>query len=515
MKLSKLLKSLPDKNFKYRVFGNLDSEVTGLADNTKNIKKGFIFFAIKGIHIDSHALIKESIDFGANVIVCEVLPQRYNLMEAVFIKVDSSRKALALFASAWYGNPSRKLKIIGVTGTKGKTTTTEIIYHILKTSGLNVGVISTLNAKIGNFVYDTGLHVTNPEVLDLHKLLKKMVKSKCEYAVLEVTSHGIDQERVGGIAYEMGVLTNISPEHLDYHKNFENYRNTKFQLFLRSKVSILNRDDDSFNYLKILLNRKSKIVTYGFEKKSDYFGLYKDTKNRAIYVKTKKKETSVYTGLMGKYNAYNTLAAVVVARELNIGWYDINKSLKNFPQVKGRLEEIINSRNFRIYIDFAHTPDSLENVLRLLRGMTKGKLIVVFGCAGERDTQKRKVMGEIASKYANVSIITSEDPRSEDVNRIISEIEEGVKKNSTWMKDKSPDKYLKIDINSNIYFKLPDRGEAIYFAINKIAKGGDIAVICGKGHEKSMCYGNKEFPWSDFDAVNESLRGRIFKIEKA
>jgi UDP-N-acetylmuramoyl-L-alanyl-D-glutamate--2,6-diaminopimelate ligase len=339
-------------------------------------------------------------------------------------------------------------------------------------------------------------------------LFKKMVDYGCKYAILEVTSHGIDQDRVGGINYEMGILTNISPEHLDYHKTFKNYQRVKSQLFLRSKVSILNRDDSSFDFINNEVKNNSKVISYGFKNKSDYFGTIGKNKKFCINIKTFEENKNININLPGEFNAYNCLAAIVAAKELNIGWKDISKSLRTLPQIKGRLEEVVNSKGFKIYIDFAHTSDSLENVLKLLRGMTEGNLILVFGCAGERDPLKRPKMGEISAKYADISIITSEDPRSEKVNTIISEIESGAKKLSVRVKNDDKFEKLKAKISGHIYFKIPERGEAIYFAIQKIARRGDIVVICGKGHEKSMSYSGVEYPWSDYEAVESALNGR-------
>ncbi|EKD58110.1 MAG: UDP-N-acetylmuramoyl-L-alanyl-D-glutamate-2, 6-diaminopimelate ligase [uncultured bacterium] len=403
------------------------------------------------------------------------------------------------FASYYFGQPSKKLKFIGVTGTDGKSTTATLIYWIIREANKKVGLITTLGAKIGDKNYDTGFHVTTPEPIALQKFLSKMVKAGCKYAVLEVTSHGLDQSRVAGINFDVGVLTNITHEHLDYHKTWQNYRNAKALLFKEVKTAVLNRDDSSFDFIVGKISKNATIISYAIDRSNvDYFATHIDFAKDVSSITLEVKEKLIYlkTSLPGLYNVSNTLAAVAACRNLGIEWKDIKKALSSFKPLEGRLEKVNNKKGFGVYIDFAHTPNALEKVLCLVRKSSKGRVIAIFGCAGERDIQKRPMMGHISSEFADVSVFTAEDPRSEDVNKIIMEIEQGVRNRKTKI------------------YKIPDRGRAIWYAINKIAQRGDTVVICGKGHEKSMAYKNVEYPWSDRKAVRFALEGKALKLKK-
>ena len=359
--------------------------------------------------------------------------------------------------------------------------TSNLIYWILKKAGKKVGLISTINAKIGDEEYDTGFHVTNPEPVLLQELLAEMVKAKCEYAVLEVTSHGLDQERVSGVNFDIGVLTNITHEHIDYHKTFENYARAKGKLLKDVKFAVLNDMNVSSKAIGKYINKKAKVIKYNFGKLDVEF-------NNII-----KKRFSE------NYNWENATAAIETARIFKVKDKDIIDAINTFPNLPGRMEEIKNSRGIRIYVDFAHTPNALENVLSVLKKQKgDGKLIAVFGCAGERDIEKRKMMPEISIRLADISVFTAEDPRNEKIEDIL----EVMKKAAEEAGGKE---------NENFY-SIPDRGEAIYFAVNKIAKKGDIVVICGKGHERSMAYNGVEYTWSDQEAVKMCLRGFIKQI---
>ena len=393
-------------------------------------------------------------------------------------------------AMIFYGFPHKELKIIGVTGTDGKTTTSNLICSILRAGGKRTGLISTVGAKIGNNTYDTGFHTTSPEPFLLHKFLRLMVKRGCEYAILEVTSHGLEQCRFFGINFEISVLTNITHEHLDYHKSFENYIKAKAKLFNLSKKAILNRDDSSYEKIRKYIKKDVKIVPY------------------SVFSATPKVLRAIKERFKGEfYNYSNATAAYVIARNLGIDNNTIVDSIKSFQGVHGRMEEIKNSKGLRVIVDFAHTPNALEQVLKALHKQVhkRGKLISVFGCAGERDVAKRAMMGEISTRLADVSVFTAEDPRNEDVNKIIDQMVGGTKK----VKTKEVTKNYFDDLNHRsiryLFIRIPERGEAISFVIQKIARRGDTIVICGKGHEKSMAIGDKEYPWSDIKAVKGAL----------
>ena len=436
----------------------------GLTDNSRKVKKGFIFVAVKGLHFDGHDFVDEAVEKGAACVVGERNDQDLNIKKGTtYVKVEDSRVALGRIASAFYGHPSGKLKVIGVTGTDGKTTTSHLIDHLLAQAGKKVGLISTLLAKIGDRQYETGLHVTSPDSVALQKFLAEMVKEGCEYAVVEVTSHGIDQKRIEATKFDVGVITNITPEHLDYHQTLEAYRKTKLSFLQTAKgFVVLNRDDASFGYLKSKLKDK-KIVVY--ERSKEVAGI-----------------------LPGAYNESNLAAALAVIENLGINKKEALKTLHSFELPTGRLQKVDLGQPFDIYIDFAHTPNALENVLSFLREKTKGRLIAVFGCAGERDTTKRPKMAEISTRLADFSIFTAEDPRNEKIEDILAQMERGVKNPQAK------------------YVKIRERGEAISYAINKIAQKGDTVVICGKGHEKSMAYGHTEYPWSDYEAVKAAFK---------
>jgi UDP-N-acetylmuramoyl-L-alanyl-D-glutamate--2,6-diaminopimelate ligase len=390
--------------------------------------------------------------------------------------------------------PARKLTVIGVTGTDGKTTTTNLIFYILKKAGKKVSMISSVKAVIGSKEYDTGFHVTTPSPKDIQKYLRQAVLAGCRYFVLESTSHGLSQNRLWGCRFYLGVVTNVTREHLDYHRTYENYLKAKSKLFDKVKIAVLNRDDESYNYLNSKLQiTNSKVVTYGIKNEADFTP-------RTFPFKTK---------LLGEYNQYNCLAAIAVTSLLGIPQEKIREAVANFSGVKGRVEEIKEGQNFRVFVDFAHTPNGLENILKTLKSQIKDKaLIVVFGSAGLRDKGKRPFMGEIASKYADLIVLTAEDPRTEDVNQIIEEIAQGCFKQG--VKEMSPDHFetLTPQTKEKYFFRIPDRKEAIKFAIQKLAHQGDIVVTCGKGHEKSMCYGKKEYPWDEYQVIKRALRGR-------
>lgn len=376
-------------------------------------------------------------------------------------------KPLAIFANFLYGFPTKKLKVIGITGTDGKTTTTNMIYHILKKAGKKVSMVSTVNAVVGGKDYDTGFHVSSPDPQIVQKFAKKALDHGDEYLILEVTSHGLDQYRFWGIKFDVGVITNITHDHLDYHKTLDNYFQTKLILIKNSKNAVVNQN------LKVG-KIDGKITTFGLDKG--------DFNQKDIKLKLK---------IIGDYNIENALAAISVAYILDIPKVLAQKALEEFEGVKGRMEFVKNNKGINIVIDFAATPNSLEQALKALRSKTaSGKLIAVFGSASERDIQKRSMMGKISGKFSNITIVTDEDPRYEDRFKIIDEIAKGAISEGSKM--------------GITLFKEADRLAAIKLAIS-LAKKGDTVGIFGKGHEKSINYKGVETPWSDFEAVKSAL----------
>lgn len=509
MKLKSLIQSLYSaKAGKQVTFfsGRPDGNVLGIFDNSKKVKPGGLFVAIKGLTSDGHDFIAEALANGALAVVTR---KKIKLPASVsLVVVKNPRKALAFLAAAWYGNPSEKLTIIGITGTKGKTTTALVICHLLKNAKFKVGVVTSISAKIGNKEVDTGFHVTSPEPLALHSFLEQMVKAGLEYVVLEVTSHALDQDRFAGIDFNIGVLTNISHEHLDYHKTLGAYIKAKQRLFDGVDTAVLNFDDVSFAKFKKVLGNKTKLVTYSQKNDSTFQASdIKSIGNTHFKLKWNGKTEVFETKLLGDYNVGNILASIAVANELGISMTVIKNGVESMPQIPGRLEEVKSTKNFKIFIDFAHTPNSLESVLGYLQKIAEGRVICVFGSAGERDSLKRPIMGGISGKLAEVTIITAEDPRSEKVENISAQIAKGASK---YAQERIVDSYKGGDKEAkHVYLRMPERGAAIHFAIAKVAQEGDIVVVCGKSHEKSMAYNGIEYAWSDKEAISLALKGRV------
>ncbi|MCL5970598.1 MAG: UDP-N-acetylmuramoyl-L-alanyl-D-glutamate--2,6-diaminopimelate ligase [Patescibacteria group bacterium] len=397
----------------------------------------------------------------------------------------------SVLANIFYGFPSNKLLVIGVTGTDGKTTTSAIIHHVLNSAGLNASMISSVGAVINGKNYDLEFHRTTPAAWRTQRFIKMAKDAGSKYLVLEITSHALDQNRVWGINFEVGVLTNVTSEHLDYHKTYENYLNTKCKLLEKANIAIVNHDDVSFDKVNSKFKtQKSKVkvksksfITYGMRKDSDI--------NPATFL--------FKTNLIGDFNKYNILAAVGACRALGLEDEQIRKGIETFRAPIGR-EELVYKNSFSVMVDFAHTPNALNQLLSSVKPKVFGRLIHVFGSAGERDYKKRPEMGEISSKYADTIILTAEDPRSEKVEEIIEEIVSGIENrkkkigngNGKWTLD-----------NGNL-LKIMDRQEAINKAI-EMAKKGDFVVVTGKGHEKSMNYGKGEVVWSEHEAVRKAL----------
>lgn len=510
--LGHLVSALP----KYELSGDgLETKITSVVDDSRKCTQGSLFVAIKGAHVDAHEKISEAIDLGACAIVGERPPEKVKLTVGTpYIKVPNSREALSYLASSWFNFPTRKLKVIGVTGTDGKTTTTKMIQHIFEKSRLKTGLINTISAKIGKKEYDTGFHVSNPEPLALYKFLAQMVKKHCKYVVLEVTSHGIDQKRVAAIDFEAAVLTNVAREHLDYHKTFEVYRRTKAQLFENVPIAVVNKDDKSFDYFVAKVKKEAKVVSYAVEdKKADFYATEIKAWHNGMAYKlnhsTKKYDVRL-KNVIGDYNVLNSLAAISTAASFGIDLERVVRSLADFTLPTGRLEKVKNSRGINIFIDFAHTPQGLQNVLSVLRKRTKGRLIVVTGCDGERDKTKRPLMGKIAGSIADISILSETDPRSEKVKDILSAMAKGARESGAKFIESK-----RIPLTTDhVFFEIQDRAEAIYFVLNNLAKEGDTVVLCGKGHERGMDYGTHEAPWSDHEVVKLALAGKVYTRHK-
>ncbi len=380
----------------------------------------------------------------------------------------------------YFNYPAKNLTVIGVTGTDGKTTTATLAYHILKSAGYKVALISTVAAYIGDEQIDTGFHVTSPGSWQLQRLLRKIVDQGLTHLVLECTSHGLDQHRLLGTNIQTAIVTNVTHEHMDYHKTYEAYLKAKSKIFLEAKTAIINADDSSFSSLITYVSPKCTIVPYSLTENTQP-GLISDDDFQSIQNNIKKLWPETY-------NQSNALAASLAANAVGVNISKICTYLSSFPGVPGRMQMIKNNRHIQIIVDFAHTPNALREVLTAAKKSCKRRLIAVFGAAGKRDQSKRPMMGQIASIRADEVILTAEDPRHENVRQIIAQIKQGAQTNRGHL------------------HCIPDRRDAIRFAL-KLAQIGDTIIVCGKGHEQSMNLdGAHEIPWSDAQVISEELQ---------
>jgi UDP-N-acetylmuramoyl-L-alanyl-D-glutamate--2,6-diaminopimelate ligase len=393
----------------------------------------------------------------------------------------------AIGANVIFGFPSRGMKVIGVTGTDGKTTTANLLYHILIQNGYKASLISSIGAVINDKSSDLGFHITTPGRFALQSYLKKSKKAGVHYVVLEITSHALDQHRAYGIPFEVGVLTNVSNEHLDYHKTYKRYLAAKAKLLKKAKIAVLNKDDKS--YFPIIKHLKKKsIITYGFKNDS----------------KVNPHNFKFHSKLIGRFNEYNTLAAAAALQALRIPDDDIRKGIATFKSPSGR-QEIVYDKEFTVINDFAHTPNSFAMILPEAKKLAKNRLIHVFGSAAKRDIYKRPEMGSLSAKYADIIILTSEDPRNEPIEKINKDILAGVKDNRFLIVDGTEIKTDTSNVkNAKYIYVIPDRKQAIQFAID-LAQKGDVVFMTGKGHEKSINYGKGEEPWDETATAVEAL----------
>lgn len=433
-------------------------------------------------------ILKQSLN-GTKAIVSKALPQQ---IKNIYHK-QRAKKAIKQ-----YDNPSKKLKVIGITGTDGKTSTSIMIYEILKAAGKKVGLITTISAKIGDKEYPTGFHVTSPDPEDLQKFLKEMADAGLEYVVLETTSHGLYQNRVYGIEYIAAIYTNVSHEHLDHHGTYNAYLKVKSKLMKQTNpktgFAILNHDDQSYYQLQEIANKLHlKSYTYGLSGKSDIYAsdINEEVNQTDFVANFRGEEWDIRMHLPGRYNIYNALAAIALSIRIGIKKEEINKGLSNLLAIEGRWE-VIQKSPFKVIVDFAHTPNALYNVLKYAQEEnSKGRVIVVFGSAGLRDTTKRPLMGKAAATFADLTILTAEDPRGEDVTSICKQIAQGLAQ--------------KNKVENTDYFIEPDRKKAIKMAL-ELAQEGDTVLITGKGHEGSMNMdGKTEIIWSDSETAEELL----------
>jgi UDP-N-acetylmuramoyl-L-alanyl-D-glutamate--2,6-diaminopimelate ligase len=485
-----------------------DIEITHICENSRLAEPGSLFVAVRGSVHDGHRFIPDALKRGAVAVAGEREERPEDLPTNVpYVRVPDDRLAVAQLSAALFDYPSRKLKVVGVTGTDGKTTTSTLIHAILKAAGRKADVITTIRAEIGGQDYDTGFHVTTPEAFDVQRYLHLMVEAGTEIAVLETTSHALDQGRVACVDYDVAVVTNVTHEHLDWHGSWENYMASKAKLFEAlnnnyrkpgtPKVAVINTDDQSYTWLKKIYSDLQWV--YGMDRHAQPDISVDDieyTQGGTRFVAlTPVSDIPVRMRLPGKHNIYNAMAAIGAALALGADREAVQKGLASVEQIRGRMEWVREAEpfGFDMVVDFAHTPNALEVTLELARQIVRsrdGRVIVVFGSAGLRDREKRGLMGHVAGRLADVTVITAEDPRTERVEEISAEIASAMREEGR--------------VEGVDFFQVYDRAEAIDFAV-QLARRGDIVLTCGKAHESSMCYGTEETPWDEFAAVRAAL----------
>ncbi len=477
-----------------------DTVIRGIAWDSRKVRPGDAFFALVGENFDGHQFISQAVKRGAAAVIGTRPPAP---LEVPYVQlVGDDREALARFSAAFYDYPSHKLTVIGITGTDGKTTTTNLVYHILRAAGLAVGMISTVNAVIGDEVLDTGFHVTTPEAPDIQYYLSRMVDAGLTHVVLETTSHGLAQRRVMGVAYDLAAVTNVTHEHLDYHRTYSEYLAAKgilFEMlsdqiekpFSAKKTAVLNRDDESYPYLSNLTSVKQ--ISYSLSNKGDVWAdSILNTPNQLQFdVHLNDDVFTIMTPLIGAYNVSNSLAAVALTvLGLDVPVPVVQSAFKSIEIIPGRMERIDLGQHFLAIVDFAHTPNAIRQALKTARELTDGKVIAVFGSAGLRDQEKRRMMPEIAMGLADEVFLTAEDPRTESLEGILSDMAQGARQGG--------------GVEGRNFWREPDRGTAISRAVGR-ASQGDLVIVCGKGHEQSMCFGHVEYDWDDRTALQAAL----------
>ncbi|MHB8135826.1 MAG: UDP-N-acetylmuramoyl-L-alanyl-D-glutamate--2,6-diaminopimelate ligase [Anaerolineaceae bacterium] len=503
-KLNQILENVP---FEWVTnSSDLSSKVVSVEYDSRQVKNGSIFVALTGQNVDGHRYIKQAVTNGASAIFGSEFKDDWNDLPVPYIQVTETRESLAYISAAFFDYPARSMVMIGVTGTDGKTTTSNLIYKILITAGIKAGMISTVNAQIGDEILDTGFHVTTPEAPAIQYYLRKMCDSGITHVVLETTSHGLAQQRVAGCEFDIGVITNITHEHLDFHGSYESYFSAKAKLFEmlsitkkkpggNFRVSILNRDDQSFiNLNQLIITPK---IVYSMNEKADLWAEEIAYQNAGIdFVACSDSfRQKVHCNISGEFNVSNSLAALATTVVvLGISPEIAANGISNLESVPGRMQQIRLGQEFLAIVDFAHTPNALEKALKTSRKMTTGKLIAVFGSAGLRDRQKRRMMASVSARHADITILTAEDPRTENLQEILNEMRSEAEKCGAVF-------------NQNL-FVIPDRGEAISKGIS-LANDLDLVIACGKGHEQSMCFGEIEYPWDDRVAMQSALAKRM------
>jgi len=506
MELKRLIEGIEVK----KIDGDTTKEIEGVAYHSNQVKKGFLFAAIRGVEVDGHRFIGEAIERGAEAVVSE---EEQGVSNRTMILVPNSRQALAKISSNFYGDPSSRIRLIGITGTNGKTTTTYLLESIFKKAGYTAGVIGTINYRFAQKT--TPAPNTTPESLDLQKILWEMHKEGTSHVIMEVSSHGLDLERVFGCQFDGVVFTNFTSDHLDYHKTLEQYFESKKKLFsdylMKSRkerrFAVTNYDDPKGK--EIVEGIDLPIIRYGVNPSCDITAdqVVSSFDGLSSRIRTPRGDFSSHSKLIGNFNLYNILAAVAVGVGMDVPLEAIREGLEGCEGVSGRFEKVENRRGIHVIIDYAHTHDALERALLGLKGIlengpqNEGKMITLFGCGGDRDRTKRALMGEVAGRYSDLAILTSDNPRTEDPLAILNEVEKGLKSLPIKVWDRNEIKFWRTQKG---YLKVPDRREAIRMAI-RLAQPSDTVLIAGKGHEDYQIIGKKKFPFDDRIEAKKAL----------
>ncbi|WP_428223493.1 UDP-N-acetylmuramoyl-L-alanyl-D-glutamate--2,6-diaminopimelate ligase [Flavobacterium sp.] len=467
------------------VHGSTEVEVNQIHFDSRKIENNDVFVAIKGTLSDGHTFIDKAISLGATVVVCEVMPNNL-LAQITYVQVKDTNEALAHLATNYYDNPSAKLQLVGVTGTNGKTTIASLLYQMFKKAGYKVGLLSTVKIMVDD-VEHKATHTT-PDSLTINYYMEQMLKAGCTYCFMEVSSHGVHQKRTEGLTFAGGVFTNLSHDHLDYHDTFAEYRDVKKSFFdhlPKTAFALVNSDDK--NGPVMLQNTQARKLTYALKTYADYKALILENQLTGLQLKINDQE--VWTRLIGNFNAYNLLAIYGVAVELGIEKLEALRLLSELESVSGRFQFIVSKEKITAIVDYAHTPDALENVLHTINDIrTKNEqLITLVGCGGDRDKTKRPIMAKIATEMSTQAILTSDNPRTEDPAVILSEMEAGI----------APENFKK-------FITIQDRKQAIKTAC-QMAERGDIILIAGKGHETYQEINGVRHDFDDMQIVKEML----------
>src|SRR6476619_772756 len=488
MQLKTLLAATPVR----QVFGSVDRPVENIAYDSRRVQRHTMFVALRGEKADGHEFIGHAIDKGASVIVAE---REQKDSRVTCLLVENTRAALADFSAAFYAHPARKLKLAAVTGTNGKTTTTFLIKHICENAGLRCGLIGTVRYEIGERILPAIR--TTPESLDLQELLAQIANAGCKAAAMEVSSHALAQERTRGLEWDVAVCTNLTQDHLDFHQTMANYFESKARLFTglrdqpnkKQATAVINLDDPYVERIVSRLDHAVPVVTYGMSARADFRASnYRvEFSGTSFQLDARGKIYLVRLPLIGRFNVSNAMAALAAATSLGVSLREAVLSLAKSPQVPGRLEAVPAKRQFQIFVDYAHTDDALLNVLKTLRELSPRRLIVVLGWGGDRDRKKRPLMGRVVDQNADYGIITADNPRKEDPDAIIAEVEQGFR--------------------SDHYEKITDRAKAIGRAI-ELAQPRDIVLIAGKGHEAYQEFADHTVPFDDLQVARRALENR-------